>query len=135
MFHAECAAAAERAGSPEVRAVGVAAVAWTPMPAASTCGHAVVWAVTRRNTPIPLDPEPHPDGGVAVCKGGPPVVRYLRGDDAPRGSEWRAMVHYESHPECRKWARKPVRSRAGITWEWSRKDVVSGAKGVLSLVN
>lgn len=96
------------------------------------CGHEVVWAVTSRNTPIPLDPEPHPAGGVAVCKGGPPVVRYLRGEDAPRGSEWRAMVHYESHPECRKRhlkdGAKLVLSRA----KGPHLTLISGAKGVVS---
>lgn len=63
------------------------------------CRQIVTMAATSRGALLPVVPAR--DGTLAVPQAAgerPPVVRYLRGDDQPTGTEWRARSHWDWCP-------------------------------------
>jgi hypothetical protein len=64
------------------------------------CRRRVIWAVTERTRPIPLDPNPNPDGNVALSEPSPGrrLARVLTSGEQPTSVECRYMPHFATCP-------------------------------------
>lgn len=64
-----------------------------------SCGKPIKWGITAAGKPIPLDPDPVPNGNLAIGPGDPAKVRVLLDDEEPvRASEWRGVTHFVTCP-------------------------------------
>lgn len=69
------------------------------------CSAAIAWAKTERGKPIPLDPEPVPDGNIVVTDAG--IAHFLRSTEMATGPRY--VSHFVTCPD-RAHFRKQLRS-------------------------
>lgn len=74
-----------------------------------SCRAPIVWAKTEAGKPIPLDPDPVPDGNLALASwetGQAPRVRYLRKGDDPPDPMVRRVAHFATCPAAKRHRRR-----------------------------
>lgn len=64
------------------------------------CGQRVNWAITRKGKRMPVDPQPDPEGNLAVHRDGKGEfrARVLVDGEEPAGYERRCMPHFATCP-------------------------------------
>jgi hypothetical protein len=79
-----------------------------------SCQAPVIWAVSASGRPMPLDPDPRPDGTLILIETDPPTA--LRVGDgskeaqtAARRQQPRYAAHFASCPDAAKWRRRSRR--------------------------
>lgn len=73
-----------------------------------SCGADVLWAVTSRGKPIPIDPEPRPDGNIVVDpveRGRPRSCHYATKLERAELTSLR-VAHFVTCPDREKWRKK-----------------------------
>lgn len=65
-----------------------------------SCQAPIVWVITARGRPLPLDADPHPKGNVWLDKGHVTIG----GNPPPGTTLWKS--HFATCPEAGQWRRK-----------------------------
>lgn len=72
----------------------------TKSPNCWSCHKPITWGITAAGKPIPLDPDPVPDGNLAISSVHPVKTRVLLDGEEPDVTEWRGISHFVTCPHA-----------------------------------
>jgi hypothetical protein len=73
------------------------------MNACKSCEQPIRWVKTEQGQPMPLDPEPRPDGNIVLRRlafEGPLIAHYLAAGEEPAADEERYVSHFATCPNA-----------------------------------